>query len=56
MFFGFVSRGWGGAGGWFRAIGIAMYLYLGDCREVHMQKKEVTTERRNSLQVILLKS
>ena len=54
MFVGFISEE-GGEGG-FGVIGIAMYLYLGDCSwEVHMWKKEVTIESRNSLQIILLK-
>ena len=45
MFVGFVSKE-GGEGG-FGVIGIAMYLYLGDCSwEVHMRKKEVAIERR----------
>ena len=45
MFVGFISEegGEGGCG----VIGIAMYLYLGDCSwEVHMRKKEVAIERR----------
>ena len=56
MFVDFVSKeGEGGEGG-FVVIGTAMYLYLGDCSwEVHMRKKEVTIESRNSLQIILLK-
>ena len=44
-------------GGGFEAIENAMYFHLRDSSwEVLMRKKEVTIERRNYLQVILLKA